>query len=267
MKGSHFSARPRRAFTLVELLVVIAIVGVLAAILFPVFATAREKARATDCLSNLKQLGMATMLYVQDYDEQFVNVVEDHEGYAFSPLWPQNDYPMPGGGVYGWYTIKAIVGVMPGVVTDWGILLVDTYSKNQGIFACPDGTSSGIWHGATATDNSGYCYSNWIADTGVFRHPAATLAEIPRPAETVVFFDTGKATRYVEIEGYNGYPGGSTTTFNPHECCPRCWDDWPTLHSGGHQYVWADGHAKWMPDDSMWIFYHPERWDWELQTN
>jgi len=57
----------RRGFTLIELLVVIAIIAILAAILFPVFAQAREKARQTSCLSNLKQSGTATLMYVQDF--------------------------------------------------------------------------------------------------------------------------------------------------------------------------------------------------------
>src|SRR5579864_98847 len=65
----------RRGFTLIELLVVIAIIAILAAILFPVFAHAREKARQTSCLSNLKQLGQAMLMYAQDYDERFCPVL------------------------------------------------------------------------------------------------------------------------------------------------------------------------------------------------
>src|SRR5438093_13107743 len=61
----------RRAFTLIELLVVIAIIAILAAILFPVFAQAREKARTATCSSNLKQIGIAVVMYAQDYDETY----------------------------------------------------------------------------------------------------------------------------------------------------------------------------------------------------
>jgi prepilin-type N-terminal cleavage/methylation domain-containing protein len=59
----------RKGFTLIELLVVIAIIAILAAILFPVFARAREKARQTSCVSNLKQVALASLMYTQDYDE------------------------------------------------------------------------------------------------------------------------------------------------------------------------------------------------------
>src|SRR2546421_3197347 len=67
------STRTRTGFTLIELLVVIAIIAILAAILFPVFAQAREKARTTSCLSNTKQIGLSIMMYAQDYDETYVN--------------------------------------------------------------------------------------------------------------------------------------------------------------------------------------------------
>src|SRR5207249_1896997 len=69
--GKLMSRNKRRGFTLIELLVVIAIIAILAAILFPVFAQARNQARRTTCLSNMKQWGTAAMMYVQDYDEVY----------------------------------------------------------------------------------------------------------------------------------------------------------------------------------------------------
>src|SRR5438046_982945 len=72
---------PERGFTLIELLVVIAIIAILAAILFPVFAQARDKARTTSCLSNGKQLGTALMMYAQDYDETYPIQPENQKSY------------------------------------------------------------------------------------------------------------------------------------------------------------------------------------------
>jgi prepilin-type N-terminal cleavage/methylation domain-containing protein/prepilin-type processing-associated H-X9-DG protein len=82
----------RRGFTLIELLVVIAIIAILAAILFPVFAKAREKARQTSCLSNLKQIGLAVLQYAQDYDERTPLI---YFGATSGYLWP-NGTTSPG---------------------------------------------------------------------------------------------------------------------------------------------------------------------------
>src|SRR5690348_3717227 len=93
---------PRRGFTLIELLVVIAIIAILAAILFPVFAQAREKARQTGCLSNLRQIGTAAQMYAQDDDERLPGT-ELGEG----------------DGEYHWLEMLA------------------PYTKNRGLFTCP----------------------------------------------------------------------------------------------------------------------------------
>src|SRR5260221_10572497 len=96
----------KRAFTLIELLVVIAIIAILAAILFPVFAQAREKARGVSCLSNIKQITLAFQMYLQDYDEVMVphRVAATEDGYRMR--WPK---------------------------------LCNPYIKNWQIFRCPSG--------------------------------------------------------------------------------------------------------------------------------
>ena len=91
---SHPSPSPQRGFTLIELLVVIAIIAVLAAILFPVFAQARAKARQTACLSNIRQIGTSVLMYAQDYDEMIVHTeLGGEEGDAHEYYWGDMIFP------------------------------------------------------------------------------------------------------------------------------------------------------------------------------
>ena len=102
----------KRAFTLIELLVVIAIIAILAAILFPVFAQARESARLTSCLSNMRQLGLALRMYSQDYDETYPNI---YQGWGQGTNYQE-----------GWQWRNAI----------------QPYTKNKGIMKCPSNPTS-----------------------------------------------------------------------------------------------------------------------------
>jgi prepilin-type N-terminal cleavage/methylation domain-containing protein/prepilin-type processing-associated H-X9-DG protein len=165
--------RLRKAFTLIELLVVIAIIAILAAILFPVFAQAREAARKTSCLNNMKQIATAVQLYIQDYDETFALNL-----YLLTP--PQ---------VYTFYDAH-----MP-------------YTKNTGILRCPSDPQPQRWQpfltgcgypftGTGAFDhfsyNGNYCMFQHGQPNALFgagARPARSYASLPRPADQSVFYD------------------------------------------------------------------------------
>jgi len=134
----------RRGFTLIELLVVIAIIAILAAILFPVFAKAREKARAASCLSNQRQLGTACVMYAQDYDETL-------------PVWGQT----PTGPFWPSY--------------------IEPYVKNRQVYLCPSDKPGGC--NRAYKKHFGQNVSYAMAHGGVGYTVVARLGEIPRPAE------------------------------------------------------------------------------------
>ena len=146
----------KKGFTLIELLVVIAIIAILAAILFPVFAKAREKARTISCLSNLKQLGLGVMQYTQDYDDTFP--VNDPVVYYCFPSW---------------------VGYYAGII--------DPYVKNQKIYDCPSDRRT--------TENPLYWmygFNFYLTDTdwNYCTGPSAvSLAQVEEPTKVVQMFD------------------------------------------------------------------------------
>ena len=108
-----------RAFTLIELLVVIAIIAILAAILFPVFAQAREKARSAGCLSNVKQIGTAVQMYVQDYDERLPNAC------AWGKAWLHGD------------SAKECPPLVKAGVPAYVQEMLAPYVKNEAVWYCP----------------------------------------------------------------------------------------------------------------------------------
>ncbi len=141
-----------KGFTLIELLVVIAIIAILAAILFPVFARAREKAKQSSCQSNLKQMGIAMLMYVQDYDERFMRSAGYREPTEVLP---------EGGHDYWWECI------MP-------------YMKNEQILACPSDTDTALRSGGQSSNahDIDYAVNTFLAYDEMARiaTPAARVA-------------------------------------------------------------------------------------------
>lgn len=213
-------------FTLIELLVVIAIIAILAAILFPVFASARESARKTACLSNTKQLGLATLLYAQDYDEQFPLFTWDYATY-WSIGWNPS--------INKWSRERAILY---------------PYTKSNGIQACPSYQSGGNLGGV------GYGYNERLAGT-TYDPPAyillnpATLAEIKRPSETILFSDTANrtdtaATSPATINWARTKPSDVNMLQAPSIWCYEgygCTASADFRHQGRMNFVAVDGHA------------------------
>ncbi|MCE5238530.1 DUF1559 domain-containing protein [bacterium] len=203
-----------RGFTLIELLVVIAIIAILAAILFPVFAKAREKARQSSCLSNVKQLVLATLQYAQDYDEVLPKC-----GHDSGLVWC--DFICP-------------------------------YAKNSQVFRCPSVQQTAISNWATTigltTSQIGYGWNvgtaagryndgcGFMLGTGTGQGQAGpfALSQFPVPAETFLLGDVVTDTYYTApLLSY--YP--ALTRFT-------------TTHNGGGNYGFVDGHAKWMSRES-----------------
>ena len=241
MQRSHLSHRaaPRAgaAFTLIELLVVIAIIAILAAILFPVFAQARDKARQATCLSNLKQMGTAIMMYTQDHDET-----------------------LPGG----------INNGLPSNRT-W-MHVIEPYTKNRAVFVCP--SAPDLTPAVTTGNGTGGYGANMLIMTNYttqYGNPKA-LAELGDAAGTFLICDTVQLASNFPSTGADGM---NPDSWPKYIMTSRPFTDWNVLppgafdndttiqynqgylssgtpyrrpiprHNQGLNIIYADGHAKW----------------------
>jgi len=219
-------------FTLIELLVVVAIISLLAAILFPVFARARENARRTSCMSNLRQIGLGMMMYTQDYDERYPQAVRGNSGAggggyisgaACAGLPCSHFYIAPdGGGNYKMYS--------------WMDILYP-YTKSIQVYECPSATGAS----PVATDPDGdlanYGYNGYVSNWqyGSPKGIPYAMAAIPNPSQTVLIMDCHNVNSiYINPGSYGGWD-----VFNPDRGASE------TPHISGTNVAFADGHVKW----------------------
>ncbi len=258
MKGS-------KGFTLIELLVVIAIIAILAAILFPVFAKAREKARQTACLSNMKQLAMATKMYDSDWDECYP--LYSYKGSEACNLGPAPCDIVHWKTAYRWPT------------------LIQPYVRNAGLFACPTWSANRTCRAGFPLPRTKWSYN--IARGGRVHTSSTpygsagsiTCAHCPRlcaSAGNVIMLGGGwgehKITRaaapanlimIIEYKRGTGYglpkTCWSTCSNSGDSLCKHSYqapyqEEGRQVHNDGNNFAFADGHAKWMkyPDIGMW---------------
>jgi prepilin-type N-terminal cleavage/methylation domain-containing protein/prepilin-type processing-associated H-X9-DG protein len=226
----------RVGFTLIELLVVIAIIALLAAILFPVFARARENARRASCMSNLKQIGLAMMQYTQDYDET-LPTAGSPSGTVPPNVWDVCIAP---------YTGVRVAG-----------------NASPAIFHCPsDPVEKDSYGSSTKSYNipylGNYYYSSSVPyDSSKFSNASAVfgfdststptlirgvnLAAIPQPAETILVAEMPSGGTYFNPYGLYSYVQGPTGTNGQDRGNPG-----QQSHFDGWNYLFCDGHVKWM---------------------
>ncbi|MGQ9731813.1 MAG: DUF1559 family PulG-like putative transporter [Candidatus Zipacnadales bacterium] len=212
----------RRGFTLIELLVVIAIIAILAAILFPVFAKAREKARQASCTSNMKQMALSLLMYNSDYDEKYPNAI----GSA---------------GYRGWYICN-----FPNTGWHWSAAC-QPYIKNTQLYRCPSSSDRSVGTPNTRPSVS-YSFNGLLANSSEsqVRAPAKCVMVVEEGSDAFIgyaddqSFITGPAAADALPYRANYTQGGLGVRGNIQ------------LHAGGHVLAYCDGHAKWVKEPGHW---------------
>ncbi len=245
------SKNPTRGFTLIELLVVIAIIAILTAILFPVFAQAREKARATACLSNTKQLGLAYAMYLQDNDESFPATVTERTAPTGTPDTKVARAPYT-------YTTK-----------------LDPYIKTRQIYKDPSGiawptegpsnwypTDYGNNHNEANLPNASQ--QQFYIDNPDFGFNETTpLASLSFPANFIVIGDAGRT----DATGKQVSPSRGGMYPQPWEFNNFTQSRFIARHTGGGNIAYSDGHSKWVRPDSTWRSHEDNDWRRNPVTN
>lgn len=245
MNRSLRGRKAASAFTLIELLVVIAIIAILAAILFPVFAQAREKARAVSCLSNMKQIGTSVMMYAQDYDEAIVPWLKFRE-FAGQPrgqrLWvgllqpyTKNGGNQPADGIFkcpSWSVEQVKKGAhaadcYPGEMDPY-LPFTEVWSNYGMVFQMKgDCLTDPDWAGTCDGSQASpiFAYPGSLAYPDADGGKTTYLAEVKRPSDTALVGD-----------GYTAVGGGYFAV------AVGC--EGQELHQQGGNFVFLDGHAK-----------------------
>jgi prepilin-type N-terminal cleavage/methylation domain-containing protein len=231
------------AFTLIELLVVIAIIAILAAILFPVFAQARESARQAMCSSNMRQLGLAMRMYISDYDEVWFPANSlGFVGPGFSLAQPWLGYDNENAAPPGNVTEPAVNPPHPGAI--------DPYVRNEGIKRCPSMPPS--WQMSYAINQWSTYYATPYQPNEY--GPTSKSASLEPAINDLIFIAAGDA----ELE----QPSYTLIAWEHKAFAPRCnwlqlpdWlysppdtpvlrDHFHFLHRDGSTTLWGDGHYK-----------------------
>jgi prepilin-type N-terminal cleavage/methylation domain-containing protein/prepilin-type processing-associated H-X9-DG protein len=229
--------RDKRGFTLIELLVVIAIIAILAAILFPVFARARERAKMSACLSNAKQIGLCLMNYAEDHDDAMpLNTFENSP--SSTRLWPHLFLPYAKSAeIFRCPSRKGKLAYYVGGATKRDEMLMTGWTINNGVVpATPDKRT--VY--TREIPGIGYAFNEMVI--GGLEPKARKTAQLRNPAETALFGDGRYLYSYRVQATENGKP--VFYWYNGRKVGTNDYWGWAE-HQNGNNFIYADGHAAW----------------------